>query len=946
MKKITQSIFLLLFSLGFSQNAPINFEVGGFGADWTYTVFENGPNTPVAVVANPDMSGINTSATVGQMTALQVGMPWAGCETLHGAGIGTFTLSASNAIVKIMVWKSVISDVGIKFSVNDGGSTGELKVANTLINQWEELTFNFSGKIGEPTSTNIDQIVIFPDFNFARTSDNVFYFDNITFSSASPTLTDPIVAAPNPTLPQTDVISMFSNVYTNVPVDTWQTNWSAATLEDVQVAGNDTKKYTGLNFVGIETVSSQIDATNMTAFNVDVWSPDFTVFKVKLVDFGADTAFGGGDDVEHEITFNAPAQSTWVSYHIPLALFENLTTRNHISQLIFVGGGGKVYIDNVYFSNEPVVVIPTDPTVAAPNPTLPAEDVISMFSNVYTNVTVDTWHTDWSAATLADVQVEGNDTKKYTGLNFVGIETVTAQLDVTDMTHFNIDVWSPDFTVFKVKLVDFGADGAFAGGDDVEHEITFNAPAQSEWVTYHIPMADFINLTTKQHIAQLILVGGGAKVYVDNVYFSDETVVVPLTDPIVAAPDPTLPQEDVISMFSNVYTNVPVDTWQTNWSAATLEDVQVAGNDTKKYTGLNFVGIETVASQIDATDMTTFNVDVWSPDFTVFKVKLVDFGADGAFAGGDDVEHEITFNNPAQSTWVSYHIPLALFENLVNRQHIAQLIFVGGGAKVYVDNVYFGSEPVVVIPTDPTVAAPDPTLPANQVMSMFSNVYTNVPVDTWHTDWSAATLADVQVEGNDTKKYTGLNFVGIETVSSQLDITNMTHFNIDVWSPDFTVFKVKLVDFGADGGFAGGDDVEHEITFNAPAQSEWITYHIPITDFTNLVTKEHISQLILVGGGAKVYVDNVYFNGLPLSVEEISTSKTTMYPNPANNVLHFSATEAIEEITIYSVLGQKVKSAAPNATQTTVDVSSLNSGIYIVTTLSNGTATSKRLVIQ
>ena len=31
----------------------------------------------------------------------------------------------------------------------------------------------------------------------------------------------------------------------------------------------------------------------------------------------------------------------------------------------------KVYIDNVYFSNETVVVIPTDPTVAAPTPNLP-----------------------------------------------------------------------------------------------------------------------------------------------------------------------------------------------------------------------------------------------------------------------------------------------------------------------------------------------------------------------------------------------------------------------------------------------------------------------------------------------------------------------------------------------------------------------------------------------
>ncbi|MGK4568913.1 hypothetical protein [Flavobacterium sp. 3HN19-14] len=89
------------------------------------------------------------------------------------------------------------------------------------------------------------------------------------------------------------MISLFSNAYTNVPVDTWHTSWSDATLEDVQVAGNDTKKYTSLNFVGIETVASEIDATNMDYLNIDVWSPNFTVFKVKLVDFGANMVYDG-----------------------------------------------------------------------------------------------------------------------------------------------------------------------------------------------------------------------------------------------------------------------------------------------------------------------------------------------------------------------------------------------------------------------------------------------------------------------------------------------------------------------------------------------------------------------------------------------------------------------------------------------------------------------------
>lgn len=165
-------------------NAPIDFEDGGNGADWTWTVFENDSNPALEVVANPNMSGANTSSTVAKITALQNGQPWVGCESLHGADIGSFTFDASNSIVKIMVFKTVISDVGLKFAEASGDAQVEVKVANTKVNEWEELTFDLSGSIGQGATGVIDQIIIFPDFDLdGRTADNVVYFDNITFGS-------------------------------------------------------------------------------------------------------------------------------------------------------------------------------------------------------------------------------------------------------------------------------------------------------------------------------------------------------------------------------------------------------------------------------------------------------------------------------------------------------------------------------------------------------------------------------------------------------------------------------------------------------------------------------------------------------------------------------------------------------------------------------------------
>ncbi|RZK11739.1 MAG: T9SS type A sorting domain-containing protein [Flavobacterium sp.] len=588
------------------------------------------------------------------------------------------------------------------------------------------------------------------------------------------------------------------------------------------------------------------------------------------------------------------------------------------------------------------------PADAPSVPTRNPANVISMFSNAYTNVPVDTWKTEWSVGMLEDLSIAGNDVKKYSNLSFVGIETVGPnQIDAGDMTYFHVDIWTSNLTTFRIKLVDFGPDGVFGGTDNSEHEIAFEAPTQNTWVSYDIPMANFTNLINKENIAQLIFSGnpvGAGTVFIDNVYFTNEANNIP-TDPTVAAPAPTFPQSDVISLFSNTYTNVPVDTWKTDWSDATLTETQIAGNDVKKYSPLVFAGIETVTSQINASGMTKFNLNVWSPDFTVFKIKLVDFGANGTYDGpgvGDDSEHEITFNNPAQSTWISYSIPLSDFTSLTSLEHISQLIIVGGGAKVYIDNVYFSNE--TIMPQDPTVAAPIPTLPQANVMSMFSNAYTNVPVDTWKTDWSNAALEEVQIAGNDTKKYTALTFVGVETIANQLNITNMQYLNVDVWSANFTVFKIKLVDFGADGSFGGTDNVEHELTFNNPVQGEWTTMSLPLSDFTGLITKEHIAQLIFASSGSKVYVDNVYFSNVPLGTVDFKATSVKMYPNPVADVFNVSADKTIENITFYNMLGQQVMTMNASKNTETIDLSSFQSGVYIAKVSVDGKVTTSRII--
>lgn len=208
--KIFLSLTFVIFALASTtaQNVPIDFEENGNGADWVWTTFENDTNPPLEIVPNPDASGINTSSTVAKFTALQSGQPFAGCESLHGAGIGSFTIDESNSIIRIMVWKPVISDVGIKLVREDDWSLGEIKVPNTVVNEWEQIEFDFSDHIGN----TYDQIVVFPDFN-ERQSDNVVYFDEVYGEEATPTSTSEAAKAslnlfPNPA---TNSITINSN---------------------------------------------------------------------------------------------------------------------------------------------------------------------------------------------------------------------------------------------------------------------------------------------------------------------------------------------------------------------------------------------------------------------------------------------------------------------------------------------------------------------------------------------------------------------------------------------------------------------------------------------------------------------------------------------------------------------------------------------------------------
>ncbi len=172
------------------------------------------------------------------------------------------------------------------------------------------------------------------------------------------------------------------------------------------------------------------------------------------------------------------------------------------------------------------------------------------------------------------------------------------------------------------------------------------------------------------------------------------------------APTPTLPASDVISLFSDAYTNRPVDFYNgyyEPYQTTTSNDFQINGDHILNYENYNFVGIEFNKNvpTIDASEMTTMHVDIFIPNSfdpaSTIRINLVNFGADGAFGGGDDTSVSkvlSTTTTPALVTgqWISVEFDIT---GLTNRSKLGQIVFDADGdttprpSSFYVDNLYF-----------------------------------------------------------------------------------------------------------------------------------------------------------------------------------------------------------------------------------------------------------------
>ena len=989
-----------------------------------------------------------------------------------------------------------------------------------------------------PTDTNASAVVTAATSLPGTTTIVVTAQDGTTTNTVSINWTidpTPTSAAPTPTWESDDVISVYSDAYTSIATDL-NPAWDQTTqTSEVQIDGNNTLEYKNLNYQGLEYPETDVSA--MEYLHLDYYTNDATALDLFLISTGS-----------LENSYPIPVVTgSWQSIDIPLSEY---TVPELDKAIQFkTEGNGTVYLDNLYFWKAPVqstdtslsaltvdgnsiadfaalktsysVELPAGTTVvptvaatttdtnasavvtaatslpgtttivvtaqdgtttntvsiafsvastpptgssAAPTPNKAPADVISVYSDAYTNLNANL-DPFWGQQTDAtEIQIDGNNTLEYANLNYQGLQYT--QTDVSAMEYVHLDYKTADASALDFYLI----------SANPTLESAYSIPVVTgEWQSVDIPLS--VYSANKDRVFQFKTVGNGT-VYLDNLYFwkapapagtdislSDltvngstiagfgptsasyslelpvgttsvpvvavtttdinasavitaatsipgtTTVVVTAQDgtttstvsinwtldpkPQTAAPIPSQDSSDVISVYSDAYTDNIGTNGNPGWGQATqTTEFQIDGNNTLEYANLNYQGFE--YSTTDVSAMEYVHLDYYTDDATALEFFVISEGKENAYS-----------IPVVTGSWQSIDISMSEY-TVANLTQAFQFKTVGNGT-VYIDNLYFWKAPtaagtdttlsaltvdgnsiadfgaskssysvelpqgttvvptVAATPTDtnasavvtaatsipgtttvvvtaqdgtttntvsinwtidptPTSAAPTPTWESDDVISVYSDAYESIATDL-NPAWGQATVfSEIDIDGNNTLEYKNLNYQGLEY--PETDVSAMRYLHLDYYTNNTTSLEFFLITNGVDGTDETAYDIAASESF---ALGQWVSLDIPLTFYSDAGQDLSKAVQIKTEGDGTVCLNNIYFYDSDYAgIGDVQKEAIQVAPNPTEGLINKTGD-------IYNVSGQKVLTNSN-------DLSRLPSGIYFIKVISNGNVSTSKII--
>jgi hypothetical protein len=867
MSRISTFLCLFLFSgVLFAQPVlPIDFE----STELTYTIngFDGGTGS---VIANPDPSGINTSANVGQYVK-GAGADFAGI-TIPLAGDIDF---GDNNAVKMKVWSN---RVGARVLFKLEPSAGDqVEVETTVASQWEELTFDLTLF----ANGNYNAITLILDLGDVGdgSEDFTLFFDDIELTTLSTeggvqlpiTFEDPEV---------TYEINGFDGGAGSVIANPDPTgiNTSANVGQYVKGAGEV--------FAGITIpLAGLIDFGENNAVKMKVWSNRVgarVLFKLEP---------SAGDQVEVETT----VANAWEELTFDLSVYAD-GNYNAITLILDLGVAGDGSEDfTLYFDDIELTTLSTEGGVQLPI-TFEDPEVEYTFNGFEGG----------EGSVIANPDPSGINTSanvgqyvKGAGADFAGITIPLAGvIDFGENTAVKMKVWSNRIgarVLFKLEP---------SGADQVEVATT----VASEWEELTFDLSAFTgnNYNAITLILDLGTAGDGSADF--TLYFDDIELTTPSTEGGVQLPitfeDPEVTY--AVNGFEGGEGSVIANPDQSgiNTSANVGQYVKGAGPD--------FAGISIpLAGPIDFGDNSAIKMKVWSNRVGARVLLNLDP------SGGDQVEvattvasqwEELTFDVSPYTSGTYNTITLIL-----------DLGTVGDGSAdftLYFDDIELttpSTEGGVQLPI--TFEDPEVTYAINGFDGGEGSVIANPDPSGINTSANVGQYI----------KGAGAEFAGVSIpLAGPIDFGDNSVINMKVWSNRVGARVLFKLDPSA------GDEVEVATT----VANQWEELSFDVSAFTggsyNTITL--ILDLGTVGDGSEdftLFFDDIAFAETSSTVD-LAELGVALYPNPVVSNLTIQADSPVEMIEIFNLQGQRVLLDRPAGPQRNLDLSKLAAGTYFV----------------
>jgi len=287
---------------------------------------------------------------------------------------------------------------------------------------------------------------------------------------------------------------------------------------------------------------------NTGGFGYTIWLDEVQFEKLGTI-AQPKPAILNGIDVEQDAFVDIPLELTGLTQTFNSASGENVTVTTTPSYFKFnstdidVARVSELGVVSVIDEGEATITATLGDVAAAGSlslnvlgsfdfaPTPPVRnpgDVISVFSDAYTNVAVDYYNgffLDGFQTTQGGappIDVNGDAVINYTELNFVAVGTFldVPSINTTDMTHLHIDI-KVNEAIEADDFITISLNNSI-GNNETDGSVTFNADTftTDQWVSLDIPLADF-GLADRTQIGLIFFATDAtiSDIFVDNIYY-------------------------------------------------------------------------------------------------------------------------------------------------------------------------------------------------------------------------------------------------------------------------------------------------------------------------------------------------------------------------------------------------------------------------------------------